>query len=127
MMKISISLFLALFFLLGCVYHQMDTRSMIKDMKHIQKTDRHVHINILWYIGTDSEFHYFGYVYSMTGRKDYKVLKNEITIAKEIELTDDSSKWVLIRKIDDMWSSSRKYSNVWEEDKEGINIKYNVQ
>ncbi|MCP4494126.1 MAG: hypothetical protein GY820_43510 [Gammaproteobacteria bacterium] len=106
----------------------MPAGGMLVDMNYL-RTGKNAHINILWYEGTDDKFDYFGYVYSMTGSKGYKIPKGQLIIEKTFSYTDDSTKWVLVKEIDDIWSASRLYwrTETWVPDSEsmsnGINIK----
>lgn len=107
---------------LGCINHNVDPEILVKDMKNIQKNSRNANINLLWYKGSDSSFHYFAYVYSMTGTKHYKVLKEKLVIKQTFDLTDDSTKWSSVKNIDDVWFSSYKDNDIWIEEKKGISI-----
>lgn len=108
-------------FLSGCVDYRMSAREMISDMNEINSGER-ADINILWYKGSDAEFDYFGYVYGMTGSKNFKVPAGELLVPR-MDITDDETKWVRIREITGFWSASRRYKGKWQPDESGIIIR----
>lgn len=112
-------------FLTACVFHKVSAREMIASMHEINSGKR-AEINLLWYEGSDSEFDYFGYVYSMTGTKNFKVPVGELTLQR-MNLTDDDSKWVRIRDISGVWSASWLYNGKWEADEKGIGIQLGTE
>lgn len=112
----------------ACVYHQSNAKDMVDDMIKIREEKKSI-VSILWYNGSDSNFDYFGYVYSMTGTTRYKVPLGQLVMNERFYLTDDDTKWVQIREIKGVWSASRLdiSKGVWQEDKEGISIRLNVK
>jgi hypothetical protein len=126
-MKKIVGLIFIIFFFIGCIQHEMAIHDMIHDMKKIQLSNNKNQINILWYKGSDKNYHYFAYVYSMTGTKHYNIRKGEMIIEKELALTADSTRWIRIKKIDDVWFASRKYNDVWKKELKGISIMLNKE
>lgn len=121
--KISrFALAIVIVLLAGCLYHKVSARQMIADMNEI-KSGKNAIISILWYQGSDADFDYFAYVYSMTGTKNFKVPVGDLSLPRT-KFTDDESHWVAIRTIDEAWSASRlrMSKGVWEKDSEGISI-----
>lgn len=88
------------------------------------KSNKSAIINILWYDGTDKEFDYFAYVYSMTGTKRYKVPTDQLIIEDKFAFTEDNELSIRINKIGNKWTASRLNleTGVWEPDNEGISI-----
>lgn len=109
-----------LVFLSGCVNHRISAREMIANMNEINSGER-AEINILWYKGSDAEFDYFGYVYSMTGSRSFKVPTGEFIVPR-MDITDDETKWVRVKHIRGLWSASWRYEGKWEPDETGITI-----
>lgn len=109
----------------GCVNHQMSAREMIADMNEINSGKR-ADINILWYKGSDAEFEYFGYVYGMTGSKNYKVPVGEFILPR-MDITDDERKWIRINEVPGFWSASRRHQGKWESDRTGVTIRLDAK
>jgi hypothetical protein len=123
-LKITIAICLLFFvFLNGCTYKKTDLSSMVKAMEET-RLEKYAIINILWYNGSEDKFDYFGHVYSMTGTNLYKVPSEQLKIEKRIKLTDDETRWTLIREIKGLWVASRLNfkSGQWVPDVEGIVI-----
>ena len=106
----------------GCAHREVNPSQMTAEMNGIRATGKSGAINILWYEGSDERFDYFGYVYSMTGSRGYKVPVGEFVLKDRFPFTEDSDKWVRIREIEGMWVADRLSDGVWRPDREGIGI-----
>jgi len=95
---------------------------MIKDMDMI-KSHPDSHLNILWYMGSDDSYDYFKYVYSMFGRKKFKVPKGQLVIKDRFvhDSSADEKKYQII-KINNNWSASYYSRGKWRPKDRGVAI-----
>jgi len=91
-MKKSLSIFIVL--LLTLLMQGCDSATQVSYNQLIEKTKswKEPKVAIWYYVGSDKDFNYFHF-HDLNKKEIYKVLKNEMKIEYNFELTKDRNKW----------------------------------
>lgn len=60
-------------------------------------------LGVLWYEGSDDEFHYVTHVFGKPGQARYKVRRDDFDVSMPFRHTTDSKHWKLLKHHGDPW------------------------